>query len=88
MKISPNSTGLPGIAELETIVGALLTVGLIAAVAGVVLSAAVWAVGSHTGNVNLVGRAKGGVVVSVLAAMLTGGAVALVSFFNHAGATL
>lgn len=88
MDITPNTTGLPGISELETIVGALLTVGLIASVAGVVLSATVWAVGSHSGNVGLVGRAKGGVVVSALAAMLTGGAVALVSFFSHAGAAL
>ena len=32
--IQPNSNGLPGIVALEQIVGALLTVGLIAAVAG------------------------------------------------------
>jgi hypothetical protein len=48
----------------------------------------VWAVASHSGNVHLVGRAKGGVVVSAAAAMLTGGAVALISFFSHAGAAL
>lgn len=88
MNISPNTTGLPGISELEHIVGALLTFGLIAAVAGMVLSAMVWAVASHSGNVHLVGRAKGGVLVSALAAMLTGGAVALITFFSHAGAAL
>ena len=32
--VSPNTTGLPGIAALERIVGALLTIGLVAAVAG------------------------------------------------------
>ena len=45
MTITPNDNGLPGISELETIVGALLTVGLIASVPGLVLSAIVWAVG-------------------------------------------
>lgn len=88
MNISPNTTGLPGISELQNIVGALLTLGLIAAVAGLVLSAMVWAVASHSGNVHLVGRAKSGVLVSAAAAMLTGGAVALISFFSHAGAAL
>jgi hypothetical protein len=87
VNISPNTTGLPGISELQQIVGALLTFGLIAAVAGLVLSAMVWAVASHSGNVHLVGRAKSGVLVSA-AAMLTGGAVALISFFSHAGAAL
>lgn len=88
MNISPNTSGLPGIGELETIVGALLTVGLIASVAGLLLSTVVWAVASHSGNVHLVSRAKGGVVVSAVAAMLTGGAVALITFFSHAGAAL
>jgi hypothetical protein len=88
VNISPNTTGLPGISELQNIVGALLTFGLIAAVAGLVISAMVWAVASHSGNVHLVGRAKSGVLVSAAAAMLTGGAVALISFFSHAGAAL
>ncbi|MGC9156430.1 MAG: DUF6112 family protein, partial [Ferrimicrobium sp.] len=39
VNISPNTSGLPGITELENIVGALLTVGLVAAVAGVIVSA-------------------------------------------------
>ena len=34
--VSPNSTGLPGISTLSNMVGALLTVGLIACVAGLV----------------------------------------------------
>jgi hypothetical protein len=88
VNISPNTNGLPGISELQNIVGALLTFGLIAAVAGLVISAMVWAVASHSGNVHLVGRAKSGVLVSAAAAMLTGGAVGLISFFSHAGAAL
>ena len=50
VNINPNTNGLPGIVALEKIVGALMTFGLIAAVAGVALSAIAWAVGSHSAN--------------------------------------
>lgn len=86
--VSPNNSGLPGITELENIVGALLTIGLIAALAGLVISASVWAVGNHSANPVLSGRGKSGVVVSFVAAALTGGAVALINFFAGAGAAL
>ena len=50
VNIQPNRTCLPGIASLESIVGALLTFGLVAAVAGIAISAIAWAIGSHSGN--------------------------------------
>ncbi|QGN58844.1 DUF6112 family protein [Nostocoides sp. HKS02] len=84
--IGPNTTGLPGIAVLEDIVGALLTFGLIAAVAGIALSSIAWAVGSHSSNPHVAGRGKSGVLVSSGAAMLVGAASTLVTFFSHAGA--
>ncbi len=86
--VTPNSTGLPGISELQNIVGALLTIGLIAALAGLAIGAAVWAVGSHSANPILAGRGKTGVLVAFISAALTGGAVALIDFFSHAGAAL
>lgn len=86
--ITPNSNGLPGTSEAEKIVGALLTFGLIAAVAGVAISAIAWALGSHSANPHLTGRGKTGVMVSCLAALLVGGADILVSFFASAGASL
>lgn len=88
VSITPNSSGLPGISELQNIVGALLTVGLVAALAGLVLSAAVWAIGNHSANPALSGRGKTGVLVAFVAAALTGGAVVLINFFANAGATL
>jgi hypothetical protein len=88
INVSPNSSGLPGIGELENIVGALLTVGLIAALAGLAISASVWAVGNHSANPVLSGRGKSGVLVSFVAAALTGGAVTLINFFAGAGAKL
>jgi uncharacterized membrane protein len=83
--VSPNSTGLPGINSLSNIVGALLTIGLIACVAGLVIAAIVWAIGTHSSNPHLGSRGKTGVLVALVAAMLIGGANVLVDFFVTAG---
>lgn len=83
--ISPNSNGLPGINSLSNIVGALLTIGLIACVAGLVMAAIVWAIGTHSSNPHLGSRGKTGVLVALVAAMLIGGANVLVDFFVTAG---
>jgi hypothetical protein len=88
VSVSPNSSGLPGIAELDNIVGALLTIGLIASLGGLVISAIVWAIGNHSANPALAGRGKSGVLVAFVAAALTGGAVALINFFAGAGGSL
>jgi Family of unknown function (DUF6112) len=82
VNIQPNRTGLPGIASLESIVGALLTFGLVAAVAGIAISAIAWAIGSHSGNPHVAGKGKSGVLVALTAAFLIGGATFLVNFFN------
>ena len=86
--ITPNTTGLPGTSEAEKIVGALLTFGIIAAVAGIAIAAITWALGSHSANPHLAGRGKMGVIVSCLAALLVGGADILIGFFANAGASL
>jgi hypothetical protein len=83
--VSPNSTGLPGIGALSNMVGALLTVGLIACVAGLVIAAIIWAIGTHSSNPNLSGRGKSGVLVAFAAAILIGGANVLVDFFVSTG---
>ncbi len=43
INIDPNSDGLPGIAQLRTIVGAVMTVGLILSVLALIISAIMWA---------------------------------------------
>jgi hypothetical protein len=88
VNIQPNRTGLPGIASLENIVGALLTFGLVAAVAGIAISAIAWAIGSHSGNPHVAGKGKSGVLVALAAAFLIGGATFLVNFFNAQGGHL
>lgn len=88
VNISPNSTGLPGISAGESIVGALLTFGVIVAVAGVIMGSMVWAVGNHSSNPQIVARGKTGVMAGVVAAIICGGAMALVNFFFNIGAGL
>lgn len=86
--VQPNTTGLPGITALTDMVGALLTFGLIAAVAGVALSAITWAIGSNSSNPHVAGRGKNGVLIAGAAAMLIGAANSLVTFFTNAGAAI
>lgn len=83
--IDPNSTGLPGIAQLRTIVGAVMTVGLILSVLALIVSAIVWAYGANSSNPHLAGRGKVGVLISCGAAVICGASVALVNFFWTVG---
>lgn len=86
--VTPNDSGLPGVSEARKIVGALLTFGLIAAVAGVAISATVWALGSHSANPHWSGRGKIGVLAGAGCALLIGAADAVVSFFQSAGSAI
>ena len=81
--VTPNTNGLPGVNTALRIVGALLTFGLIAAVAGIALGAIVWALGSHSSNPHHTSRGKAGVLVSAGAAVLIGSADAIVNFFAN-----
>jgi hypothetical protein len=81
--VDPNNDGLPGVNAALKIVGALLTFGLIAAVAGIAIGSMVWAVGSHTSNPHHASRGKTGVIVRAGAAILVGSAVTIVNFFSH-----
>ena len=84
--ISPNQNGLPGLAVVKTIVGALLTWGLVACVAGLVISVIVWAVAHQQGNYSQASGGKTGVLVAAGGALLIGGANAIITFFSGLGA--
>lgn len=86
--IDPNTSGLPGIAALQGIVGALMTVGLICAVLGIIASTIVWALGANSSNPQLAGRGKTGVLVALGAAIICGASVAAVNFFWTVGQTV
>lgn len=88
VSITPNKTGLPGISQFETIVGSVITLGVIASVAGLGMSAVAWAIGNHSANPQVAGRGKSGVLVAAAAAIICGGAMAIVNFFFNIGTQL
>ena len=73
---------------LQELANGLGAWALIAALVGLVIGAAAWALGVHAQNFqqSLVGRRA--VLVSGLAALLIGGAPPIVNFFFHAGTSL
>lgn len=83
--INPNSNGLPGISQLRTIVGAVMTIGLILSVLALIISAIVWGFGANSSNPHLAGRGKFGVLVSCGAAVICGASVTLINFFWNVG---
>jgi hypothetical protein len=83
--ISPNDSGLPGISQLKTIVGAIMTVGLILSVLALVISAIVWGFGANSSNPHLASQGKLGVIISCVAAIICGASVTLINFFWHVG---
>lgn len=86
--VTPNDSGLPGIAALRTIVGAVMTIGLILSVLALIISAIVWGFGANSSNPHLASRGKIGVLVSCAAAIITGASVTLINFFWNVGQTV
>ena len=84
----PNPQGLPGSRALESLIGGLAFWALLASLAGLIISAAVWALSSHAGNYHHAGIGKRGTLISAGAAMLVGAAPAIISFFEDLGGTV
>lgn len=78
--ISPNDSGLPGLPQLKTIVGAVMTFGLALSVLALLIAAVVWGFGANSANPHLASRGKLGVLIAIGAALICGAAVALVNF--------
>ncbi|MGY0541379.1 DUF6112 family protein [Nocardioides sp. YJ-D4] len=85
VNVTPNTNGLPGIAQLREIVGAMMTVALILSVLALLVAAIVWALGANSSNPHLAGRGKLGVLVALGAAIVTGASVTLINFFWNVG---
>ena len=73
VSITPNTNGLPGLSELSNIVGAMLTVGAILCVLGVILSSVVWATASTSGNSSWSPEPRPAPSCAAIAALLIGG---------------
>ena len=88
VKLNPSVSALPGGGTLQQLINGLGAWALIAALAGLVIGAAAWALGVHAQNLqqSLVGRRA--VLVSGLAALLIGAAPPIINFFFGAGTNL
>jgi hypothetical protein len=85
VQVSPNPSGLPGSAVLQDLVNGLAFWMLLAAVAGVLIGAGIWALASHSNNHHWSSRGRAGALVSTLAALVIGGAAPIVNFFVDLG---
>jgi len=86
--VGPDFGAVGGSSQLRSIIGALLTYGLITAVLMVVICAATWAIGSAQGSWQTASRAKNGLLVALGGAVLTGSALAWANWLLAVGATL
>src|SRR5919201_3912058 len=85
---NPDPGGLPGSHALQSLVGGVAFWALLASLAGLIISAAVWALSSPAGNYPHAGMGKRGTLISAGAAMLVGAAPAIISFFEDLGRTV
>lgn len=85
--ITPDSSKAPGASGLSDAINGFAYYALLAAAAGFLLGAAIWAVGSRGGNDYAAAGGKVGMATSVGVAFLTGAATAILSFAFSAGGT-
>lgn len=81
----PTAGALPGGHTLLTLVNGLGGWALILALAGLVVGAALWAIGAHSQNYQQSYVGKRAVLVSGAAALIIGAAPTIIDFFFHTG---
>jgi hypothetical protein len=85
VKLEPNPSGLPGSDVLQGLIDGLGFWALLAALAGVLVGAAIWAVASHSNNHHWSAAGRRGTLAAGIAALVIGAAPALVNFFAESG---
>lgn len=84
----PNASGLPGSSALEKLISGVAFWALLAALGGLLISAAVWALSSHSGNYHHASMGRRGTIIAAVAAFLVGAAPAIIAFFEDLGRTV
>jgi hypothetical protein len=87
LKVFPDFSAVTG-NTLASVVGALLTIVLIASVASLVAAAICWACGEANGNYQLAAKGKAGVLIALAAAALSGAGVAWMNFLINVGGAM
>ena len=84
----PDPGGLPGSSALQKLISGVAFWALLAALGGLLISAAVWALSSHSGNYHHTSIGRRGTIISAVAAFLVGAAPAIIAFFEDLGKTV
>ncbi len=84
--VGPDFGAVTG-SRLYPIIGAVLTIALVLAVAMFVVCAFIWAIASSSGNWQATSKARTGVLISVAGAVLAGGALAWTNWLIDLGHT-
>ena len=88
VNVTPNTTAIPGLSTLSTLVGSLMAFGLVLSLAGFVGCAIVMAIGHHSANPQWSTKGKMGLLVCLAAALLIGGSYLLINTFYNLGSSL
>lgn len=86
--VTPSVTALPGSQVLQQLANGLAAWALIGSLIALVIGAVVWAMGSHSQNMHQSMAGRRAVLTAVGAALLLGGAPAIINFFFHAGSAV
>jgi hypothetical protein len=86
--INPDPGKLPGGPQIQQLLDGLGGWALFAALAGLLISVIVWAMGSFGGNYHAVSKGKTGVLVCAAAAIIAGGAAPIINFFSNLGSQI
>jgi len=85
--MGPDFSALDG-TSIEQVIGALLTVVLIAAVASLVIAAIIWAIGTGTGNWQLASKGRLGTLVALGTGAAAGAGGALMNWLINLGSRM
>jgi len=88
VNLNPNPDELPGGNVLSSLTDGLAGFALVFCLIGLVVGAGMWALGSNSSNYNQTLVGKRAVVISAVAALLIGGAAAIINFAFDAGRTI
>ncbi|HLK44927.1 MAG TPA: DUF6112 family protein [Acidimicrobiales bacterium] len=85
VSFDPGAGGLPGGNALHSLTDGIGSWALIAALVGLVVGAAMWALGAHSNNYQHTVTGRRAVLVSAVAALLIGAAPDLINFMFDLG---
>jgi hypothetical protein len=88
VNVKPNPNGLPGTPALEKLINGLAALALLGCVAGVLIGAAQWALGSKSNNYSHASDGKSKVMYGLLGAFVIGAGAALINFFYNSGSAV